>query len=353
MVETVEAAGFTVFATGGSSLLQTDERKQLLALDLEREARAVRESYAGRIAWQRAAAVVALAEEGQPDLLVCDEMDFGAVVAAERLGLLHATLECIASGSSFVPKALVLEPLSALRAEHGLPPDPGLSMLGRYLVLSPFPSSFRDPTIEQRSTLHAFRLAGDASGAVERAPAWLDALAPPLAYLTFGTIFNLESGDLFERALAGLRELPGSVVVTVGREIDPGILGAQPANVVVQQFVAQSLLLPRASLVVSHAGSGSVLGALAHGVPMVLLPMGADQPLNAERAEALGVALTLDAATAGAEAIRRAAATVLADASYRLNAERVRDEIAALPGPVHAVALLERLVASRTALPSR
>ena len=73
----------------------------------------------------------------------------------------------------------------------------------------------------------------------------------PAVYLTLGTIFNLESGDLFERALAGLRELPGSVVVTVGRELDPQILGPQPPNVLVRQYIPQSLVLPRCDLVVS------------------------------------------------------------------------------------------------------
>ena len=132
------------------------------------------------------------------------------------------------------------------------------------------------------------------AGADDAPPEWLAELERPLVYFTLGTIFNLESGDLFERVLAGLSGLPVSVVVTVGREVDPKALGPQPGNVRVEQYVPQSLLLPRCDLVVSHAGSGSVVGALAHGLPMVLLPIGADQPLNAARCEALGVARVLD-----------------------------------------------------------
>ena len=52
---------------------------------------------------------------------------------------------------------------------------------------------------------------------------------------------------------------------------------------------------PALRLVVSHGGSGSVVGALAHGLPMVLLPLGADQPQNARRCAELGVARVLDA----------------------------------------------------------
>jgi MGT family glycosyltransferase len=252
---------------------------------------------------------------------------------------------CIASGS-FVPTALVLEPLTALRDAHGLPPDPQLQMLQRNLVLSPFPPSFRDPAVVPAPTTHAFRPVDQDPATDASLVEWLAALPGPVTYLTLGTIFNLESGDLFERALAGLRKLPGSVFVTVGSDLDPENVGPQPANVHVHRFVPQSLLLPRCDLVVSHAGSGSVIGALAHGLPMVLLPMGADQPLNAARAEALGVARVLDAVAATPADIQGAATTALSQPGYRREAELIRDEIRALPGPEHALELIEQLARS-------
>ena len=204
----------------------------------------------------------------------------------------------------------------------------------------------KKPNLPLPPNLHSFRpvdpdLTTDAS-----AGEWLAALPRPLTYLTLGTIFNLESGDLFERALAGLRELPGSVVVTLGRDLDPATLGRQPASVHVHRFIPQSVVLPCCDLVVSHAGSGSVIGALAHGLPMVLLPMGADQPLNAARAEALGVAQVLNAVDATSAEIQRAARTVLSEPGYRRRAELIRDEIDALPGPGHAVELIEQLSCS-------
>ena len=88
-----------------------------------------------------------------------------------------------------------------------------------------------------------------------------------------------------------------------------------------------------------------MLGALAHGLPMVLVPLGADQPLNAARCEQLGVAAVLDAATVTPREVREAASRLLGDPSCRRAAERLRDEIDALPGPEHAVGLLERLAA--------
>lgn len=86
------------------------------------------------------------------------------------------------------------------------------------------------------------------------------------------------------------------------------------------------------------------MGALAHGLPMVLLPMGADQPHNADRCVALGVALALDAVTATPHSIQTAVATILSDTTYQQKAARLRDEIATLPAPMAALRLLEGLV---------
>ncbi|MGH2560952.1 MAG: glycosyltransferase [Thermomicrobiales bacterium] len=351
MVPAVEAAGFTGFATGGDTFGEP-KRRPLLALDAEREDRALRDGFAGRTARERATNILALCAEWQPDLIVRDEIDFGSVVVAERLGLPHATLLVIAAGS-FVRTELVAEPLNQLRAAHGLPPDPHLEMLRRYLVLSPFPPSLRDPAFPLPATAHSLHPHALEPAEDETAPPWIAGLhGAPTVYFTLGTIFNTESGDLFARVLAGLRDLPIScnLVVTVGRHIDPTEFGPQPANVHIERYIPQAVLLPHCRTVVSHGGSGSLIGALAHGLPSVLIPMGADQPLNAARCAALGVARVLDPIAATPDSVRAAVSTVMADAAYRQAAERMRDEIGALPGPAHAVTLLERLVTEKRPL---
>jgi UDP:flavonoid glycosyltransferase YjiC (YdhE family) len=343
MTAVVAEAGFTAYDTAGLTLLETAERTALLEFDLAREERAVRDGYAGRTARERATKVRQLCESWHPDILVCDEMDFGALVAAEALGIPYATVVTIGSGALVRPE-LIREPLNALRNEHGLPPDPELAMLRRHLIIYPFPPSFRDPANPLPSNAHAIRAVADDGAANPEDESWLAGRGRrPLVYFTLGTIFNLESGDLFERVLAGLRELPMDVVVTVGRELDPQVLGSQPSNVRVRSFIPQSLLLPHCELVVSHAGSGSVVGALAHGVPMVLLPIGADQPFNAARCKDLHVGRVLSALEATSEDVRLAAKAVLGDATYKHNAKRLEAEIASLPDPEHAVRLLERL----------
>jgi UDP:flavonoid glycosyltransferase YjiC (YdhE family) len=105
-------------------------------------------------------------------------------------------------------------------------------------------------------------------------------------------------------------------------------------------------VLPHCDLVISHGGSGSVMGALAHGLPSLLMPLGADQPYNARRCVALGIAREVEPATVTPEQVRVAVAGVLADLRYRRAAERIQDEINALPGPEQMVPLLERLALS-------
>lgn len=348
MVSTVEAAGFTVFPLG-TGTIAPPERTPLRRPDAAREDQEFRDRFARHGARYRAPHTIALCTGWQPDVLVCDETDFGGMVAAERLGLPNATV-LVAAAGSFVRPAVVGEALSELRAAHGLPPDLELEMLRRHLMLSPFPPSFRDPAHPLPATAHSFRPLIPESGG-NAAPAWSSMLPDaPIVYVTLGTVFNMESGDLFTRVLTGLRDLPVNVLVTVGHHIDPADFGPQPANVHLERYVAQGAILPHCSLVVSHGGSGSVIGALAHGRPSVLLPMGADQPLNAARCVELGVAQVLDPIGATPDIVRAAVAAVLADPSHRGAAERLRDEFAALPGPAHAAQLLDRLAAGERPL---
>ena len=167
--------------------------------------------------------------------------------------------------------------------------------------------------------------------------------APATLYFTLGTEFNVESGDLFDRVLSGLQGLEVRAVVTVGREVDPARFGPQPDRIRVERFLPQEETLRECDVVVSHAGSGSTLGALAFGRPMVLLPLGADQLLNAERCEELGVAIALDALSVTPTEIGEAITRLLEDASFRERAERIRDEIAAMPPADSLVREIEEL----------
>jgi UDP:flavonoid glycosyltransferase YjiC (YdhE family) len=102
-------------------------------------------------------------------------------------------------------------------------------------------------------------------------------------------------------------------------------------------------VLPHASLVVTHAGLGTVSAALAFGVPMVCLPLGRDQPLTAARVEAVGAGRIL-APAAPVETVRAAIADVLADGRYRAAAEGLGTEIQAGIREERALHEVERLL---------
>jgi UDP:flavonoid glycosyltransferase YjiC (YdhE family) len=340
MMPLVEAAGFAAFAAGSDAGLRP-VRRPLAPVDLDKEMRGFGAGFGGRIARERARDLLPLCAAWRPHLLVCEETDFGAMVAAERLRLPCATVNIIAAGE-FIRREYVAPPLDQVRAEHGLPPDPRLARPGCALFLSPFPPGYPAPAYPRPSSTQFYRMPHFGGALAKPIAQWLTGRRKrPLVYFTLGTVYAMESGDLFPRALAALRGLPVDVVVTVGRDLDPAELGAQPDNIHVTHTIPQDALLPHCDLVICHGGSGSVLGAMRHGLPVVLLPMGADQPLNGARCAELGLGLTLDPMTASLEAIRTAISTALHDGRYRAVARRMQAEIDGLPGLDHALTRLE------------
>jgi UDP:flavonoid glycosyltransferase YjiC (YdhE family) len=106
--------------------------------------------------------------------------------------------------------------------------------------------------------------------------------------------------------------------MTVGRDADPGMLGAPPAHVRVERWVDQATVLGHTAAVICHGGGGSVLGALAAGAPLVVVPLFAeDQHLNARRMAPVGAGLV---AAHDAERMRSALRSVLTEHSFRADA---------------------------------
>lgn len=287
--------------------------------------------------------LLALARTWPPDLVVRDTSEYGGCVAAEALGLPHASVRTAVTGASYTGRRFVAEELAVLRTAHGLPPDPETAMPFRYLHLACEPPGLWPPDDPPALTSHLlhpepFDRTGD-----EGLPGWTADLGDaPTVCATLGTFMN-RSAEVFRAILDGLRDEGVNLVVTVGRDMDPGQFGPQPENVHIERYIPLSLLLPRCTLVVCQAGFSTAVTALRHGLPLVMLPLGADQPLVARQMTRLGVGPVLGPAERTQEAIRATVRAVLATPAYRANAERIRDEMAALPGPEYAVALLERL----------
>jgi UDP:flavonoid glycosyltransferase YjiC (YdhE family) len=338
--EHMEARGFTFLAAGLEPHVIAERavphRKQIEALPVpERRPHAFAGRFARIEAPDRIADVRRAVQEWQPDLLVYESGDLTAPIVAAEHGLpaAHHSFGRLVPLACFELAAVMTEPL--WRAA-GLEPEPyGGVFRGVYVdICPPSLASEQPPDATRVELLRPTPRATNGS-----APEWLPALPDrPLVYVTLGTVFNELA--LFRVLLDALADLDCNVVATVGSENDPAALGPLPANARVERFVPQAELLPHCSVVVSHGGSGSTLGALAHGIPVLLVPRGADQFDNANACAAAGVARVLMPADLGVETVREAVVALLEDASYSTGAQRLAAEMDAMPEPGELVPVL-------------
>jgi UDP:flavonoid glycosyltransferase YjiC (YdhE family) len=176
-------------------------------------------------------------------------------------------------------------------------------------------------------------------------PAWA-AGAPsppgdgPLVVVAFSTTYQGHEGVL-ARVIEAVAALGLRAVVTLGPALRPEDVRA-PASIAVVQHASHSALFPRARLVVTHGGHGTVLRALAAGVPLLVLPMGRDQGDNAARVVYAGAGASLSSHSSAAR-IRRAVERLLADEATLAGARRMAAVIAADGGRDRAVEALEAL----------
>jgi hypothetical protein len=162
---------------------------------------------------------------------------------------------------------------------------------------------------------------------------------PPLVYVTMGTFFS-SNLDVFRTVLDGLSAQPVDVIVTVGSEQEPTSLEPVPPNTKVERFVPQEDLLHRCSAVVHHGGSGTMFGSLAHGLPQVVIPQGADNFINGDLLVRAGAARVLLPGELTAPNVSDAIRSVLDDPDYTRAAANLAAEIAAMPGPDRVAGLL-------------
>jgi UDP:flavonoid glycosyltransferase YjiC (YdhE family) len=149
---------------------------------------------------------------------------------------------------------------------------------------------------------------------------------------------------LAQAALAALADRPVRVVLTLGPDHEPSELSERPPNARVEQTVSHAAVLERAVLLISHAGHGSVMKALWHGRPMVLIPWGRDQPGVAARAKALGVAEVVARAEAAGDTLAAAADRVLTNQTMRATAATHSARLRATNAPATAAGLIESIL---------
>jgi MGT family glycosyltransferase len=313
----------------------------------------------------------------RPDTVVNSTLMFGAQIATEAAGIPQALLltcpyvvpgtGATPYGSGWTPPRNAAErlrlkvmdkialrmwdsgraALNAARAEHQLAPvaHPLDQIHGaeRFLVLTSPAFDFPVPRLPANVRYVGPRL-DDPAWAGEWTPPPGDA---PLVLVGLSSTYMAQV-PLLTRIVAALGALPVRALVTLGPTLEPGVLGAVPANVTVVAAAPHAQVLRHAALTVTHAGHGTIIKSLAAGVPLVALPMGRDQPDNAARVVGAGAGVRLKP-SAKVEAIRAAVAGVLATPSYAAAAGRLAAALAAEGETDRALAELEALAARRDA----
>lgn len=266
--------------------------------------------------------LIGCARDLDPDLIVFESYAFAAPLVADLLAVPSVHLNL---GPLIDPDvvALVDDAVSPLWRSFGRH-SPGHAGLYRDLTVEVCPASLEPNRIPSGDQL-----------SMRPAPPPLRApmvRARPLVYATLGTFFN-RSTDLFRDIVRGLSDEDVDVVVTVGSDQDPSDVAPIPSNARVERFIPQADLLPECAVVVHHGGAGTTFGCLAHGVPQVVIPQGADNFINAEMIERVGAGLALRPGYDGASAIRDAVRHVINDTRFREASRRVADEIGVMPDP--------------------
>jgi UDP:flavonoid glycosyltransferase YjiC (YdhE family) len=351
----IEGTGFRAFPAGMPLARQMEEARgryprQDTLVAMERFEQFVPRMLAGVAAPARAADLGPVFAEWRPDLLVHDETEFAGPVLAAQAGIPWAD-QSVGILRPLAMARLAGETLAPLAREHGVDMGPFGGMF-RYLYLDVAPPALQSAEIGEIAVAHPVQNATLAPGAEgEALPDWVGALPPdrPVVYVSLGTVFNARARDVFSAVLDGVRDEPVTAILTVGPDNDPDLFGPQPDHVHVERFIPQSLLLPFCDAVVNQGGT-AILPILAAGLPVLVLPQGANQFHNAEACLAAGVGRRLLPGEVTADAVRREVRALLHDPALRAAARGVRAELAAMPGPEEGVALLERLAAERRPL---
>jgi MGT family glycosyltransferase len=247
-----------------------------------------------------------------------------------------------------------LAPLNAARAAHGLAPvastyEQMLRVDATYVLTSP-EFDFKTPHLP-KNVHYAGPMTDDPSWSGSWKAPWPDDDRRPLVLVGFSSQFQDHAAPL-QRVIDALSQMDVRAVVTLGTALREGeIVGTE--NVHVTRAAPHSELLKHAALLVTHGGHGTVMKGLAAGVPLVVMPVGRDQPDNAVRVTTRGAGERVKV-SASSSSLRTVFERVLRDATYKEAARKLGDVIKRNVGCVDIVTSLESLarepsVATRSA----
>lgn len=300
--------------------------------------------FAGVEALPRAEDILQVITSWRPSVLVNEVAEMGGPLAAAREQVPHAT---VGFGAPVQPEVLAItaEVTREIWASWGMKQaTPG--GLYDHLYLDPCPPSLQPPDVSFIPNRRGMR-AGTGPPPDKLSAAALTGFPDVgVIYITMGTVYGRDA-QLYREVVAGTVPAGRPVIVTTGPHVAPSEIGIGGANLLCLPFLAQAAALPRCDLVVTHGGAGSVLGALAFGVPLLILPRGADQFYNAALVARAGAGRWLDPGEVSADSISKAVQELLTDPAYRAAARRIQAEIKSMPPPAEVAAVLADLATSQ------
>ncbi len=278
-----------------------------------------------------------------PDVVLRESAEFASWAIAERRSVPHVAV-ALGAGESSSEWGLLADPWFAELGERVGLESLDATSLYRYGLVSFAPARYHDwldtPGARTfRPASPSARNRVDQDHAVDEELAQFD--GRPVVYATMGTEFF--SNHVMSRIVRAVGAADAVAVVTTGRGHEPSALDTGSTDVVSRRWVDQDHVLSRVAAVVSHGGAGTVAGALCHGVPLVVVPQGADQFAHARRVEELGVGIAVPPSASDSE-LDDAVASVLHDERFRAAALEIARETALLPGVDVAARHVEEIV---------
>lgn len=323
-------------------------RLPTLAFD-EADELVIREVFARIDAQAGLPSLIETVERWRPDVVIRESAELASLAAAERLNVPHVHV-CIGMHEIVSRFAETIgDPLEELGRLAGLGAGRMTAALAAETILSLVPEVLDNATGQIRPGSADFLRFHEPSSTTgsHRLPDWGDPDAP-LIYVTFGSVTGSlpPFSGVFRAALDALADVDARVMLTVGRKLDPADLGPLPRNAHVMQWWPQDAVLAHASAMLGHGGFGTTMGALAAGVPQLVVPLfTSDQVINGEHVASVGAGLTVGM---GPAAVARAAAEIprlLEVPTYAASARRIAAAMGELPPPAEAVPVLAGLVA--------
>jgi len=157
-----------------------------------------------------------------------------------------------------------------------------------------------------------------------------------LIYISLGTVFN-QSIDFYKLCFEAFENSNHTIIMSVGDRVQVSELGDIPANFIVKNYVPQTDVLQYTKLFITHGGMNSAHEGLYYGVPLVVIPQSADQPIIAEQVAQIGAGVTLQMQGLDANQLREAADHVLSGSSFKEAAARMKDSLRSSGGYHQAV----------------